>query len=247
MKKSLFILALLSGMANYAHAQFSSAAEAAYQQSKNALNNSSFSLQNTYARNINENFVFQDGSKFHGIKTTDGGHSGTMTYEDGTSVEGQFNSSWHEQGRCFIKYPDGNWYWGHFNDGEEDGDGSIYCDGEYYDVVFSNGTITSAVLVNKPHYDRDEFDAAKAAHSAEMIRQMQEFEVNTNSSSYSSSSSSRSNNSSRLCGVCYGSGKCNRCGGRGYYTAIGIGSGTHACSSCNRTGRCRSCNGTGHH
>lgn len=48
------------------------------------------------------------------------------------------------------------------------------------------------------------------------------------------------------CGVCYGTGKCQTCGGRGAVTNLGIGSGTHPCPNCpNHSGRCQWCNGTG--
>lgn len=48
------------------------------------------------------------------------------------------------------------------------------------------------------------------------------------------------------CGVCYGTGKCRTCGGRGTVTNLGIGSGTHPCPNCpNHSGRCQWCNGTG--
>lgn len=47
------------------------------------------------------------------------------------------------------------------------------------------------------------------------------------------------------CQRCWGSGKCQTCNGRGYYTALGVGSGTHDCPNCNKTGRCSSCGGSG--
>lgn len=48
------------------------------------------------------------------------------------------------------------------------------------------------------------------------------------------------------CGVCYGTGKCRTCGGRGTVTNLGIGSGTHPCPNCpNHSGRCQWCNGSG--
>lgn len=48
------------------------------------------------------------------------------------------------------------------------------------------------------------------------------------------------------CTICHGSGKCNTCNGRGYYTNLGLGSGTHPCPNCpNHSGRCQWCNGTG--
>lgn len=51
---------------------------------------------------------------------------------------------------------------------------------------------------------------------------------------------------SKDCTICHGSGKCNTCNGKGYYTNLGIGSGTHPCPNCpNHSGRCQWCNGTG--
>ena len=48
------------------------------------------------------------------------------------------------------------------------------------------------------------------------------------------------------CTICHGSGKCNTCNGKGYYTNLGLGSGTHPCPNCpNHSGRCQWCNGTG--
>lgn len=48
------------------------------------------------------------------------------------------------------------------------------------------------------------------------------------------------------CGVCYGTGKCRTCHGKGTVTNLGIGSGTHPCPNCpNHSGRCQWCNGTG--
>lgn len=51
---------------------------------------------------------------------------------------------------------------------------------------------------------------------------------------------------SKDCTICHGSGKCNTCNGKGYYTGLGINSGTHLCPNCpNHSGRCQWCNGTG--
>lgn len=47
------------------------------------------------------------------------------------------------------------------------------------------------------------------------------------------------------CQRCWGSGKCQTCNGRGYYTELGVGSGTLDCPNCNKTGRCSSCGGSG--
>lgn len=70
--------------------------------------------------------------------------------------------------------------------------------------------------------------------------------TNTPSTTTSTSSTS-SSSSSRECPNCSvrGNGKCNTCNGKGYYTQMGIGSGTHKCPNCNGTGRCQWCGGTG--
>lgn len=47
------------------------------------------------------------------------------------------------------------------------------------------------------------------------------------------------------CQRCWGSGKCQTCNGRGYYTELGVGSGPLDCPNCNKTGRCSSCGGSG--
>jgi len=169
--------------------QQSNNAASTYQQSKRALENSSFSLQNTYARDPRKTINFNDGSVFNGVET-DNGYSGTLRYADGSTCEGKFDFSWNKQGQCIIRYPGGNWYYGYFTDNREDGEGSIRDNGESYDVTFSNGTMISAVKVSKPKYDLDELDALKAYYAQEAIRQQQEYEINTNSSSYSTPSTS---------------------------------------------------------
>ena len=178
-------------------AQFSTAASDAYQRSKDALNNSSFSLQNTYAKNVFEDINPGGGRSFHGIRN-DGGYYGTLTYADKRWCRGSFDSNWEKQGQCEVVYPDGSWYFGYFKNGVEHGEGSIYADGEYYDLVFDNGRIISATKVTKPKFDKEELDDARLRAVQESIRQQQEFEVTTTSSSYSSSSSRRSINTSRI-------------------------------------------------
>ena len=168
-----------------------------------------------------------------------------MKYADGSTCEGRFDFSWNKQGQCIIRYPGGNWYYGYFTDNREDGEGSIHADGKSYDVTFNNGTMISAVEVSNPKYDLDELDALKAYYAQEAIRQMNEFEINTNSSTYSNSSSrNSSSSSSSQCNLCGGSGKCRTCSGKGNYIPR-IGGNTIGCSVCNRTGNCHSCNGTG--
>ena len=184
-----FLNGLTQGLNNIGNSSTSG-----YEQSKKALNSSSFSLQNTYARNPNKTINFNDGSVFKGIEI-DNGYSGTMKYADGSTCEGRFDFSWNKQGQCIVRYPGGNWYYGYFTDNREDGEGSIHADGKSYDVTFNNGTMISAVEVSNPKYDLDELDALKAYYAQEALRQQQEFEINTNS--YSNSSSSTSSNSRR--------------------------------------------------
>lgn len=47
------------------------------------------------------------------------------------------------------------------------------------------------------------------------------------------------------CQRCFGTGKCQICNGRGYTTAMGIGSGTSQCAACNGSKRCSLCGGSG--
>lgn len=68
---------------------------------------------------------------------------------------------------------------------------------------------------------------------------------NNNSSNTSSHHSSSS--SSKMCGQCYGNGRCNSCSGKGWhYGSYGNGDKRVNCSSCSGTGTCRWCGGTGH-
>ena len=49
----------------------------------------------------------------------------------------------------------------------------------------------------------------------------------------------------KTCGVCYGTGTCNICAGKGWVTVLGMGN-DHFCTSCrNHDGKCPSCNGRG--
>ena len=67
-----------------------------------------------------------------------------------------------------------------------------------------------------------------------------------NNNSSSSSSHHSSSSSSKMCGQCYGNGRCNSCSGKGWHTgAYGNGDKRVNCSSCSGTGTCRWCGGTG--
>ena len=72
--------------------------------------------------------------------------------------------------------------------------------------------------------------------------------TDTRGTSSSSSSSTRQNSSSstKMCGSCYGNGRCSQCSGKGWhYGGYGNGSKHVSCSSCSGKGVCRWCNGTG--
>ena len=125
------------------------------------------------------------------------------------------------------------------------GEGSYYDGkGHYYDAVYSNGNQISLESVSSPKYSKESYLAVQQQKVQIMMDAQNEL-GNSYLQNSTSGSTTRRSSSSSACGVCHGTGKCNICNGRGYYTSIGIGSGTHACSSCNRTGRCRSCSGTG--
>ena len=73
-----------------------------------------------------------------------------------------------------------------------------------------------------------------------------------NSNSYSSSSSSSSNSSNNRCNTCRGTGKCQKCNGKGeYYNGGHYGPKKSQldryvkCDRCNGSGKCSYCRGTG--
>ena len=253
MKKTLALIAFMAvAPLTCVNAQtFSDLGRSALESSKRALENSSFSLANTYAVNIKKTVNFTDGSVFSG-SDVNGKRVGFMNYGSGKYCRGQFDENWRKTGLCIDDFGDGTWYYGHYSHGVEDGEGSIYADGEYHDVTFDMGVMTSAVQVSSPKYDKVEYESSlqqAALQSANYINQMsyEAGRATSTSSSSQSRSSSWSNlrSSSAACGVCHGTGRCITCNGKGYYVSLGIGSGKHLCPSCNQTGRCRSCNGTG--
>lgn len=206
---------------------------------------SSFSLENTHAESIMKEIKFNDGSRFYGAVVNGKPTSGQLSLSNGAFAQGGFDENFQLHGKCLFVAPDKSWYYGYFSHGKMHGEGSVCNSNGYFDVVCEDGVRVSSIAVSKPKYDKAELDATAAAAAnmqMEMLQQ-QQYESTTTTSS---SSSRNTSTSSRLCGVCYGSGKCNTCNGRGYYTAIGIGSGTHACPNCrNHNGLCSSCNGTG--
>lgn len=165
----------------------------------NVMRDNSFSLANTSATTLKREIKeFSDGSSFYGFLTS---RNGVMTYADGKRSHGQFDSNWNEQGLCYIEFPDGSTYYGFFEGGIENGEGSIYTDGEYHDVVFRAGEMVSAIKVKNPKFDKEEYDKIYENHVRDVWRQQQEFEINTNtnySSGNSSSSRSRSADAERI-------------------------------------------------
>ena len=224
---------------------YSNSLSDAYQQSKQALNNSTFSLSNTHATApTNGTVKLNDGSVFSGRLLNGQPLDGVLTEPSGVKHHCSISNG-AINGWCFTEWPDGSWYYGYWTNGRWNGEGSYYDGkGSYYDAVYSNGTQISLREVSTPKHSRDEFNAVQQQKAQIMMGAQNEL-GNSYYQNNSSGSSSRSSNSSNSCGVCHGTGKCNTCNGRGYYTSIGIGSGTHSCSSCNRTGRRHSCNGTG--
>ena len=211
----------------------------------NVMRDNSFSLANSYVKSTKipekETIKFTDGSRFYGFLAD---RSGDMTYADGRCSHGQFDSNWNEEGKCFVEFPNGSTYYGFFKGGVKDGEGSIFIDGKYYDVVFKAGTMKSVRKVANPKFDKAkedrEYQEALANFNMEMMRLQQDY--SSGNSSSSSMSTSRST-SSRICNVCGGSGRCKTCNGTGWYTSIGIGSGKHRCHC--KNGICSYCNGKG--
>lgn len=73
-----------------------------------------------------------------------------------------------------------------------------------------------------------------------------EYDSGGNSSNSSSSTHQSSSSTSKMCGQCYGNGRCNSCSGKGWhYGSYGNGDKRVNCSSCSGTGTCRWCGGTG--
>ena len=247
MKKTVFLLTIFMVNVFGVKAQiFSSSAAEAYERSKRALNNSSFSLANTHATTPTSGTMrFTNGNVFCGRFLNGKPMDGVLQEPNGTkhhcSMVNGLISGW-----CFTEWTDGSWYYGTWDKGRMHGEGSYYDgEGHYYNAVYSNGTQISLERVSSPKYSKESYLAVQQQKAQIMMDAQNELGNSYYQNSTSGSSPRRSSSSSSACGVCHGTGKCNICSGRGYYTSIGIGSGTHMCSSCNRTGRCHSCNGTG--
>lgn len=60
----------------------------------------------------------------------------------------------------------------------------------------------------------------------------------------SSSSSSSKQSSGKSCHLCYGTGKCRNCDGKGWHTGFSLNEHVK-CGNCNQTGKCSACGGTG--
>ncbi len=176
------------------------------------------------------------GNWFKGSTSNGRPSRGTLHLSNGVEHKGAFNANIQPTGVVLTTWPDGTWYYGNYVNGVRHGSGSMYLDGAYYDVVMSNNETESAVEVDTPRYNKADFDG----------------QVNAANNAYGESYSGSSSGSTRAkthgqkrCSLCDGTGKCSRCNGKGYYVAIGIGSGTHRCTSCGQTGKCSSCNGKG--
>ena len=157
----------------------------------------SFSLANTSATVLpdpRKKINFSDGSEFYGTMT-ESHANGKLSYANGEFCDGGFDSSWEKDGKCYVRYPSGDWYYGYFEHGVENGEGSLYTDGEYYDLIFNMGEITKSVHVTKPKYDKQAEEAAYSAalytHTMQMLQeQQQQYNVNTSTSSSSKNTSS---------------------------------------------------------
>ena len=217
-----------------------------YQQSRDAVKNSGFSVENSYyTAPKTETVRNKDGSVFHGRTLNGVPIDGVIEDADGIKIHCGFENG-RISGLCLTEYPDGSWYVGMWKDGKMHGEGTYYNSNNrtYLEMKNDHGTIVSANATENPKYTKEAYLELQQKKAQILLDGLNE--LNDNSSSTKNSPSRRSSSStSRMCGVCNGSGKCRTCNGRGYFTAIGIGSGQHLCASCNHTGRCRSCNGTG--
>lgn len=121
-----------------------------------------------------------------------------------------------------------------------------------YQAVAANYTRIGKTLT------REQYRAIKAQALQEMNSSGSSGTSSTSRASSSrSSSSSRSGSSSRehciMTSVhdymhCNGSGRCQRCNGKGHYTDSMFGQNVvhNPCNYCNGTGKCRGCGGTGY-
>lgn len=216
-----------------------------YQQSRSAVNNNSFSMANSsYTAPKTETVRYEDGSAFRGRTLNGMPIDGVVEGPDGTKIHCGFENG-RISGLCLTEHTDGSWYVGMWKDGERHGEGTCYLTtNKYLEMEYDEGALISVKPTNSPKYTKEGYLGLQQKRT--QILQDGLNEINYNSSPTQNGSSRRSTSSnSRACGVCAGSGKCNTCNGKGYYTAIGIGSGKHSCPNCGQTGRCRSCNGTG--
>lgn len=198
-----------------------------------------FSLKNSGvvgSSNFGQYIDLGDGNWFKGSTSNGRPSRGTLHLSSGVEHKGAFDSNLRPTGVVLTTWPDGDWYYGNYENGVRNGSGSWCLEGAYYDVIMSDNEIESSTRVETPRFNKANFDGmVNAANSAY-----------SESSTYSSSSRSKSSSSSSsMCRICVGSGKCQTCNGKGSYYALGIGTGWHRCTNCHQTGKCPSCNGTG--
>ena len=224
-------------------------------QNRQQVNNQNgFSLSNTSATDVIKTISVDDGTAtFKGFITNDYA-AGHISYNDcGCFIHGKFDSNplrrgeISEHGLCLCYFDeDGSWYYGYFKHGKMHGEGSFYDGKQYFDRVYNNSQLVSEQAVTVPKYNKADYDAQARASAEAQLEYLRQQELNTTTTTTTSKSNSRRTNSSTACGVCYGSGKCRTCSGKGYY--FDLNTGRHACPSChNHNGICSSCNGTGRH
>lgn len=205
-----------------------------------------FSLKNSGVVGSSNFGTYMDlggGNWFKGSTSNGRPSRGTLHLSDGVEHKGAFNSNIQPTGVVLTTWPDGTWYYGNYVNGVRHGSGSWYANGTYYDVVMNNNNIESSEKVSSPRYNKADFDGqVNAANNA----YSESYSGSSSGSSRSSSGSTRTQtHGQKRCSLCNGTGKCSTCNGKGYYVAIGIGSGNHRCTSCGQTGKCSSCGGRG--
>lgn len=96
---------------------------------------------------------YYDGSTFYG--TTKNGHRyhGRLVQPNGDEIVGIFDDNGQMTGTIEISYVnDKSWLVGHFDHGTPHGSASMYLDGKYYDIQFSNGETVTSIEVSDPKH-----------------------------------------------------------------------------------------------
>ncbi len=222
----------------------------------------SFSLKNTYAKNVlgndftleNTGVVgdgsfgkvvhYKDGGWFQGAFSNGRRSAGSLHYPNGDVCHGHFDSNGDKNGLCLYIWSDGEWLYANFLHGVKHGEGSTYVNGAYYDFVYNQGKRVSFNRVTNPKYNKSSFDESlDKLKIARAEAAMQESTSSESSSNSRKKSSYKSPHGHKACRVCFGTGKCNTCSGKGHYYTMG--GQVIRCTSCAHTGKCSSCNGTG--